>query len=260
MSQPRTWVSALARETGALLMQYFNSASLKKFAKGKNDIVTEADLAAEQHIIEAISVHFPNDAIHAEEKRKDPIEGADRIWVIDPLDGTFNFSNGWPIFGVAIALLEQGVPTLGAVYLPAMQQLFSADASGAYFNDALFSTAKSTSTLVTLHHGFHISPSCPGGTTLARIERLLGQTARLRSMGAMAPEVCYSAFYPNTVALFSNFGPWDIAAAGFIAQQAGNHLTTFGGTPWSVTADTCLSAPPLIHADLLHIVGDSPHV
>lgn len=241
-------------------MEYFNSATLKKFAKGQNDIVTEADLAAERHIVESISARYPEDAIHAEEIRKDQIEGAERVWVIDPLDGTFNFSNGWPIFGVAIALLEQGKPTLGAVYLPAMQQLFSADSSGAYYNDEPFATTKSTNTSVNLHHGFRINPPHSGSTALARVQRLLGMAARLRSMGAMAPEVCYSAFYPNTVALFSNFCPWDIAAAGFIAQQAGNHLTTFGGEPWSVTANTCLSAPPHIHADLLRIVGDSPHV
>ena len=93
--------------------------------KGEINLVTEADVAAEVAIIASLQEDAPGIAVMAEESTaENPTDPKDRVWIVDPLDGTTNFAHGFPFFAVSIALLEHGKPLVGAIYCPLQNELF----------------------------------------------------------------------------------------------------------------------------------------
>src|SRR5687767_3058703 len=105
---------AAAHSAGALLLDIFGRVQHIRH-KGEIDLVTEADEAAERSIVAQIHQRFPDDAVMAEEGLGITVE-SERIWIVDPLDGTVNFAHGYPIFGVSIALEVKGMVEVGVVY------------------------------------------------------------------------------------------------------------------------------------------------
>src|SRR6266567_7073994 len=130
-------MSAIAREAGALLMQFFHQG-LKIEYKGDADLVTAADRASETLIRERVSKQFPShDVLGEEQGLKD--RGSDYRWYVDPLDGTTNFAHGYPVFCVSMALEHRGQDQrrriAGVVYDPTRDELFSAEQGrGAHLN------------------------------------------------------------------------------------------------------------------------------
>jgi myo-inositol-1(or 4)-monophosphatase len=129
----------LARETGQLLMRYFNPQGSSSELKADKSVVTEADLAADRLITRAIGDQYPDDSLISEELH--PVHQppasfkSECVWVVDPLDGTTNFSLGLPIWGVSIARLAAGWPEIGVLYFPMFDELYIAQRGvGAKFN------------------------------------------------------------------------------------------------------------------------------
>ena len=127
----------MAREAGKLLVQRLGSA--KVTTKGDINLVTEADIAAENLIIERIRSYYPQHGILAEESGEAILVGGKRSewkWIIDPLDGTTNYAHGYPCFCVSIALERSGVLEIGVVYDPMRNEMFAAERGhGATLND-----------------------------------------------------------------------------------------------------------------------------
>src|ERR1041384_2159746 len=127
----------IAREAGNLLVQRLGSA--KVATKGDINLVTEADIAAENLIIERIRSYYPQHGILAEESGEAVLVGGKRSewkWIIDPLDGTTNYAHGYPCFCVSIGLEHNGVLEIGVVYDPVRDEMFAAErGSGATLND-----------------------------------------------------------------------------------------------------------------------------
>ena len=126
-----------ARDAGNLLVQRLGSAKVS--TKGDINLVTEADIAAENLIIERIRSYYPQHGILAEESGEAILVGGKRSewkWIIDPLDGTTNYAHGYPCFCVSIALERSGVLEIGVVYDPMRNEMFAAERSrGATLND-----------------------------------------------------------------------------------------------------------------------------
>src|SRR3712207_2320229 len=125
-----------ARRAGALQMDRYERLE-RIMHKGTRDVVTEVDHESEELILGSIRAAFPDDALLAEESGAHhsragtaPTAGTGRVWIVDPLDGTVNYANGIPVFSVSIGLAVDGRPTLGVVYDPARDELFSAIAGG----------------------------------------------------------------------------------------------------------------------------------
>src|ERR1044072_9554407 len=123
-------MEAIAREAGALLMEYFRSR-VKIEYKGDVDLVTVADRKSEALILERIRAAFPPHDVMGEEGTR--IEtGSDYRWYVDPLDGTTNFAHGYPVFCVSLAVAYKGERVAGVLYDPTRAELFAAEqASGA---------------------------------------------------------------------------------------------------------------------------------
>src|SRR5512140_1167265 len=124
----------IARETGALLAGYF-ARRIGYCLKGEFDLVTEADLASEELVVERLSARFPSHGIVAEEGGGNP--GASEYrWFVDPLDGTVNFAHGFPVFCVSLGLERAGELIAGVAFDPIRDEMFSAErGSGARLNN-----------------------------------------------------------------------------------------------------------------------------
>src|SRR5512138_2056735 len=122
---------ALARDAGKLAHRGFGTSTTS--LKGRHDVVTEMDREVERFIRDAIARRYPGDAIIGEE---DGGRDGERLWLIDPIDGTANYARGLPRYCVSIGYLEHGVATLGAIYDPSHDWLYSAaKGEGAYQDD-----------------------------------------------------------------------------------------------------------------------------
>src|ERR687885_92569 len=119
------FIADVARQAGALLLRYFRSSTLRGDPKGAWDLVTEADRASEALIIAAVRAHFPDHDVFGEETGRSGT-AARMLWLIDPLDGTLNFSRGLPIWGVSVALAEGDDVRYGAFFDPVHDELFYA--------------------------------------------------------------------------------------------------------------------------------------
>ena len=117
--------SKLARDAGRLAHTAFGQSATSM--KGRHDVLTAMDGEVERFIRKAIIAQYPNDAIIGEEEGG---RGGDRVWLIDPIDGTANYARGIPHYCVSIGYLEHGVPTVAALHDPSHDWLYSA-ASGA---------------------------------------------------------------------------------------------------------------------------------
>ena len=123
----------IALEAGEILRKaYYEKRQVS--TKAGRELVTSADMASEKALRKRINEAYPEHAVLAEEMGG-KIETKGYLWVIDPLDGTNNFAQGFPMFSVSIGLAKDGEIVMGAVYEPLRDELFWADKSGAYMND-----------------------------------------------------------------------------------------------------------------------------
>jgi myo-inositol-1(or 4)-monophosphatase len=125
----------IAHESGTILLAHFEAGDVESLAKGERDVVTAADLASEALVVRRLREAFPRDGIVAEEGTEVASQTG-KIWYIDPLDGTLNFSRGIPIWCVSLGLMDGGRPVLGVIHDPIRGETFRAVAgSGAWLGN-----------------------------------------------------------------------------------------------------------------------------
>lgn len=219
----------LAREAGSILRNGYNKEHTVHY-KGTIDIVTEADHASETFLLSEIKSSFPGGHILAEESGN--IQGSNEdLWYIDPLDGTVNYAHHVPIFSVSIGYSANGRLTLAAVYDPMRDEMFAAErGKGAYLNGKQIEVSKTVdlvkSLLVT---GFPYDTWDTDFDNLKYFERLAKRTQGVRRLGSAALDACYVG-----AGRFDGFWefklkPWDVAAGGLIAAEAGAKVTSIDG-------------------------------
>ena len=223
MPPTMTFAAHLAETTGKLLLDYFQRDNLHAQLKADHTIVTEGDFAADQHITAEIQAAYPGEGIISEESSL-LLEDTDRpVWVIDPLDGTTNFSLGLPVWGVSIARLVNGVPDTAALYFPVTGELFAAQrGEGAYYNQQRLS----------IIDGGH-TPLKPYFATGSRALRRYQVNIRykMRIMGAVAYDFCSVARGSAIVGFSATPKLWDLAAGWLVVQEAGGIVEVLSGPP-----------------------------
>jgi len=238
---------------GRLLKERFGRAAVTH--KGELDLVTEADLAAEKLLTEAILSRFPDDAIEAEEGGARPGSSSYQ-WVIDPLDGTTNYAQGLPHFAVSVALLYQGHLQAGAIYDPMRDELFHAQAScGAWLGQRRLQVAAWPSlaqSLVVTGFPYNRRQRLP--ELLARVEGVLNHAMGLRRLGAASLDLAYVA--AGRLALFyeDSLQPWDMAAGVLLVQEAGGVTRNFQGGELDLQSGQVVAGPAHLVAELLEKV------
>lgn len=223
----RTMVKAL-REAGRIALRRFGKVSLRY--KGKANIVTEADIACENKILEVILARFP-DHDYLTEERKPRMGGSDYTWIIDPIDGTTNYAHGFPVSCVSIAVLRRGEAILGGIYDPFRDELFLAEkGKGARLNGRRMRVSRipkvDASLLLT---GFAYNRMNRAKYLLKFYQTFMERCHGVRRSGSAALDLAWTAAGRVDGYWESNLNPWDVAAGRLLVEEAGGKVTDFSG-------------------------------
>ena len=219
--------------------------------KGVIDLVTEADLQSEKTIIDIIGRHFPHDRIIAEEGGEYG-HLQERVWLIDPLDGTTNFTHNFPFFAVSIALEVERELVLGMVFNPSTNECFEAvKGMGSSLNgnpirvsqteklgDALLATG--------FPYDIHENPEI----VLERFKRMVVRAQGIRRPGSAAIDLCYVAAGRFDGFWDEGLKPWDTAAGILIVKEAGGRVSTYDGKSCSPFSKNIVASNSLIHNEM----------
>jgi myo-inositol-1(or 4)-monophosphatase len=220
--------------------------------KGRIDLVTEYDKRSEAYLVGQLHARFPGHTIFAEESGK--TEGrADSIWYIDPLDGTTNYAHGFPAFAVSIAYMHAGVVRLGAIYDPLRDELFSAELErGAQLNGEPIHVSEPLDLLNSLLVTGFAYDDWVIHTNLEHFTRFSKLCQGVRRIGSAALDLAYIAAGRLDGYWEIALQPWDSAAGGLIAREAGAIVSAIDGDP-NYLKPPCgvLAAPPNLYPVML---------
>ena len=238
MSDEFEFAVELARKAGALIARERRDADLTHSYKGGTELVTNADLAADKLISDAIQSRFPDHQIISEESapETDDVQNIARpLWIIDPIDGTVNYAHGHLQSAISIAHVRDGKVVIGVVYNPFVDELFHAQlGGGAFLNDSpiqVSGLSELRKALVATGFPYvkvNLEPQ------IARLGAVLHHCADIRRLGSAALDICWVAA-GRLDGYYENLSLWDFAAARLIAGEAGAHCGHF--TPLPAGAD-----------------------
>lgn len=225
--------------------------------KGKIDLVTEADVAAEKAIVASLKEDASGIEIMAEESSDGTEKGsAAKTWVIDPLDGTTNFAHGIPIFAVSIALMVDQKSELGVIYCPMQDELFLASCSGgAWLDDrkiSVTSTERLIEALVATGFPYNIDEYLP--RIIHQTQAVLPKVRDIRRCGAAAVDLAYVACGRLDGFWEMDLKPWDTAAGYLLVEKAGGRVSDFSDQEYSPFKKEILASNSLLHPLLLKFV------
>jgi len=234
------FATELVAAAGELTQRFFRSDDLEITAKADGTPVTQADQGAERLIRDAIAAEFPNDAIMGEEYGATEAASG-RQWVIDPIDGTKSFTAGVPLYSNLLAIIDDGMPVLGIINLPAVGELLAAVIGhGAHCNgDPIRVSDKSTLA------GAYVMTSSVRYWSQEFQQRVLDEGMILRTWGdaygyAMVATGRAEAMIDPRANL------WDVAPIGVILTEAGGAFTDLAGNP-QVTAGNGIGTNGVLH-------------
>ena len=134
------FIQRVFREAAPLALGGDRTTKSKDTALGVYDVVTGSDVLVENLVLSRIAEEYPDHSVISEETHPDAEEG-ERCWILDPIDGTMNYSRNIPFFGLQAAMVEDGVPVVSCVYLPVFDEMYVATEDGAYLNGERMHTA-----------------------------------------------------------------------------------------------------------------------
>lgn len=245
-----------ARTAGRLQMEHVRHDHPVEY-KGAFDPVTEVDRMCERAIFEIILGAFPDHDILSEES---PFEekGSPFRWIVDPIDGTTNYSRGFPFFCVSIGLEIEGELKLGVVFVPPLSELFHAEKGrGAYLNGNRIWVSKvqqlGKSLLCT---GFPYDVQDRPDFYLRYFRQFISRSFALRRPGSAAIDLCYVAAGRFDGFWEWNLHAWDVAASSLLVTEAGGRMTDFQGGPYSIYSKQALASNGVIHQAMLQAMRE----
>jgi myo-inositol-1(or 4)-monophosphatase len=246
----------LAHQAGVILRLGYEREHQVDY-KGVIDLVTEVDHQSEEFLLAEIQRNFPGHRIVSEEIGVVPGRDED-LWFVDPVDGTVNYAHGVPFFAVSIAYAHAGSVTMGVVYDPMRDELFAAErGKGATLNRRpIHASGASELQKCLLVTGFPYDSWSTPRNNLEYFGRFTRLTQGVRRLGSAALDLCYIA-----AGRFDGFwelilGPWDVAAGGLIASEAGALVTNLdGGADYISRPCSILAAAPGLHGKILDVLN-----
>lgn len=246
------------KAAGAVLLRYVEAGFQVEY-KNPINLVTDADRAAEQCVIDSIRTRFPTHRFLAEERGRVEEAPSPYLWIIDPLDGTTNFAHGYPAYCVSIGLEHNGRCILGVIFDPSRDELFTAiENSGARLNGRPIHVSNTmtldSSLLVT---GFAYDIRETPRNNLDHFAKFALKAQGLRRTGSAALDLCYVA-----AGRFDGFwevrlNPWDMAAGSVIVREAGGRLTDFSGKDLSIYGQELVASNGQIHQAMLQVLSQT---
>lgn len=247
------FIQEITKKAGEMAMQYFGKVGVKYTKAHALDPVTEADLAISKFLIEEIQKKYPDHAIISEEEEKQLGE-SEYVWIMDPIDGTLNFSRGTPLFGVMVALMHNDELELACINLPALGEFYFAQkGKGAFCNGEKISCSKFTElkdSYGTLG-GPYKNEAVSVPSTMFRQSVEVGYT--FTKLVCSATANAWAAKGARDWYVGNGGGLWDYAAPVLLLQESGCKVTNFAGEPWQFTDRQLIAANPELHAKIMKI-------
>ena len=247
-------VAAAAAAGDLVVRAHARPGTLTAEVKSAGDYVTQVDRSAEQAAIRVLQAGAPDIAILAEESGG---TRRDRMWVIDPVDGTTNFVRGFPVVGVSIALVENGRPVIGAVTAPLLGEAWSAaEGEGAFDREGRRLSVSTHPGAGVVATGFPFRRKERLARYLPVMTRALERFEDLRRAGAASLDLAYVGAGAFDGYFELGLGLWDIAAGALLVREAGGVVTDWAGDPEAVfVSGDILAGTPAWHTAMLEIVA-----
>lgn len=230
-----------------------------RFKGSRTDFATEFDLELERRLVDGLREGTELE-VHGEEFGGPPVnEGT--LWVVDPIDGTANYSLGIPTTGILVSLVHEGQPVLGLTWLPLLDLRFTSVAGGPLRQNgdelprlgdvsirdaALGLGSLSTGARATYPPAYRREVS----------ERLAVAAARTRKFGSTGVDLAFVASGRLSAAVSFGNHAWDNAAGASHIRSAGGVVTDLAGQQWSIASSSMLAAGPLAHTEVLSTVSE----
>lgn len=244
------FLETLARAAGDVIRPYFQSPGLVVDSKSDATPVTQADRRSEEVMRDLIGKHHPRHGIIGEEFGN-VNEGAEYVWILDPIDGTKSFVAGIPLFGVLIGLLHQGQPIAGCIYQPILEEMCLGDGNRTTLNGRE----------VRVRPGAGLGGATVLGTCLKSVEdyqdvagfdRVRRKAGLFRTWGD-----CYGYLMVATgradLMMDPILNPWDLLPVIPVIRGAGGVITSWdGGDP--IPAGNAVAGSPGVHAEALRLL------
>jgi myo-inositol-1(or 4)-monophosphatase len=246
-------VARRAAESGGVQLKAHFGRLEQVREKGRNgDLVTEADLAAEAAVLGLLEAETPELGVLAEESGRRRGSGA-LEWCVDPLDGTTNYAHGFPFFATSVGLTWKGIPLLGALAVPAFDELYwAAPGLGSWCNGRRLAVS-SCSCLgeALLTTGFAYDRQQRLDNNYAEFAWFTHRTRGVRRAGAAAVDLAFVACGKVDGYWERGLSPWDLAAGLVLVEEAGGVVSGYEGTPADPASGRVVAAGPALHSQLL---------
>lgn len=246
----RTAVSA-----GRILMKHFGGRQNWRM-KSQRETVTDADIESEEFILSEIEREFGESVLSEEFHPETAISSAQ--WIIDPLDGTNNFSCGFPFFCVIIAFAIDGDTKLGVIHEPIRNETFWTDGKASFVGDIKLNVSTTTKLDETFAAtGFPYSRGHGGESNLENFVRIATVCRGIRRAGSAGLDLAYTAAGVFDFYWELGLKPWDIAAGELMVRCAGGKTGLFDGAPWHIRSDRILAGNPAIFDKASKLLTDA---
>jgi myo-inositol-1(or 4)-monophosphatase len=254
-------------DAGKETLKFYGKKGVKYTTKSNiEDFVTEADLHSEKIIVGAIKKYFPEDGIISEES-KDYKKSSEYVWIIDPLDGTWNFSKEIPLYGILIAVAKNDEVILGGSYFPYFNEFyFAAKGKGAYRNKKKI-TCSDKKDINHLRSTGYVQPEGYMEKEPVHRTQMMNLINKINAIDLWCTEFGCGAYDMALVASGRSHcfispaaggNVWDIAAPSIIMAEAGCKVTNFENKRWQLTDKSdIISANPYIHGQIMQIMNKS---
>ncbi|MEO6096754.1 MAG: inositol monophosphatase family protein [Fibrobacteria bacterium] len=249
-----------AEEAGGIARTQQHSLRDIRF-KGEKDVVTEADLACDAAIRKHLSSAYPSHNLVTEEAAAVE-KGSDFTWFVDPIDGTVNYSRGFPLWGVSIGLRRGPAMVAGCIWLPALEEMFTVTlGGGAYLNGKRIQVSAVTDLhqAIISHGDFNI-----GNTQEQRQEmnqrnlesrgRAAAALQRVKCLGSAVVESSFVAAGRMEAYCMLAMKPWDVAVGSLLVTEAGGEVTHLNGAPFNIEGPDALFSNGAMHQELLKVL------
>ncbi len=243
-------------EAGQKLLDLFGKAEVLYAKENVSDIVTEADLASNAIICDAIKAAYPEHGIVSEEG-EGHLPESEYQWYVDPLDGTRNFASHTPLFGINIALAHNGEVTHAAIYLPYLGDFIYAEkGKGAYLNDKQAHCSQKKDWDGTYGLGtIRLRPSYE--IFLNGINEMTHETGWTNAVASSAVSGLWVSSGKRDWYLGPGSNPWDYMATSLIAREAGCMVSNFAGTDYRPGDKGLVVSNPHLFPQLIELVKKS---
>jgi myo-inositol-1(or 4)-monophosphatase len=251
-------IAIAAARAGARVLLHYWERLTKDDAdlKARNDWVSDADRESEQAIVAAIREHCPDDAFLGEESGRSAGSSA-RTWVIDPLDGTSNYLQHFPVWSVSIALRREHETIAGVIYEPLRDLFFTAErGAGAFRNGQRMRVSSHDRVEASfLATGFPFRAQEYVERYVAIFTDIIRVSKGVRRAGSAALDLAYTAAGVFDGFFEMHLAPWDVAAGALLVTEAGGVVTDFSGGQRWLERGNIVGAAPGVHAQLLRVIA-----